>query len=100
MIAIAGLSALPHRRQYGLLFLVLDQTGRLVWRRAEHDVIAEMPLAATVNALLGKLALDVANVLPDAVALILGDGRIVNVNLPTPLPVTSPPRSIMCSDTP
>lgn len=85
-----------------------EQSPPIPWRSAQlavltlaDDVVAELPLAAAVEAFL-------APVLPRFLTLSLMPSRmpsdtaakIVKNILPIPLPVTSPPRSIKCSAIP
>ena len=60
------------------------------------DIEAEGLLAAIVQPLRCAVAFDVAYPLAGAIAPILGADKIVKTSLLMPLPVTSPPRSIMC----
>jgi hypothetical protein len=60
---------------------------------------AERLVAAKIAIALPLIGLHLGNALANAVALCLGHDRIVNTSLDMPLPVTSPPRSIMCSET-
>ena len=89
---------LPHPQHLPQCVLLV---GDRLKRTALPDLPTERRLAAQVAPSLALVAFDLGDALTRALALGLRDGgQIVKTSFDTPLPVTSPPMSIMCRPMP